>query len=101
MFYHGHLKPILLLKKTLDKVCDYSERIFRFAFIDTAGTDSEEELNEETLSIANPKEVNFYLKHLTLSLEKWNWKCKAKSEKKNRILSPYNDQTKHHVGFIR
>lgn len=95
LFYHGHLKAHSSVKeKTLDAVCGYSERISPLCFIDTAGTDSEEELNEETLSISNPKEAELLLKHLTLCLEKWNWSAKQKSEIKIGILSPYNDQIK-------
>ncbi|MBK9503382.1 MAG: C-terminal helicase domain-containing protein [Leptospiraceae bacterium] len=95
LFYHGHLKAHSSVKeKTLDAVCGYSERISPLCFIDTAGTDSEEELNEETLSISNTKEAELLLKHLTLCLEKWNWSAKQKSEIKIGILSPYNDQIK-------
>jgi predicted DNA helicase len=95
LFYHGHLKAHASVKeKSLDQVCSYSERISPLCFIDTAGTDSDEELNEETLSLSNPKEAELLLKHLTLSLEKWNWNTKQKSEIKIGILSPYNDQIK-------
>ena len=95
LFYHGHLKAHSSVKeKTLDAVCGYSERISPLCFIDTAGTDSDEELNEETLSISNTKEAELLLKHLTLCLEKWNWNAKQKSEIKIGILSPYNDQIK-------
>ncbi len=95
LFYHGHLKAHASVKeKTLDQVCSYSERISPLCFIDTAGTDSDEELNEETLSLSNPKEAELLLKHLTLSLEKWNWNTKQKTEIKIGILSPYNDQIK-------
>lgn len=95
LFYHGHLKAHSSVKeKTLDAVCNYSERISPLCFIDTAGTDSDEELNEETLSISNKKEAELLLKHLTLCLEKWNWNAKQKSEIKIGILSPYNDQIK-------
>jgi len=93
IFYHNHLKAHSSVKeKTLDQVCNYSERISPLCFIDTAGTDSEEELNEETLSISNKKEAELLLNHLTLCLEKWNWNTKIKSEIKIGILSPYNDQ---------
>ncbi len=93
IFYQNQLKAHSSVKeKTLDQVCNYSERISPLCFIDTAGTDSEEELNEETLSIFNFKEAELLLKHLTLCLEKWNWNSKQKSEIKIGILSPYNDQ---------
>ena len=93
VFYHNHLKAHTSVKeKTLDQVCGFSERISPLCFIDTAGTDSEEVLNEETLSISNPKEAELLLKHLTLCLEKWNWNSQTRSKISIGILSPYNDQ---------
>ena len=93
VFYHNHLKAHFSVKeKTLDEVCGYSERISPLCFIDTAGTDSEEKLNEETLSISNPKEGELLLKHLTLCLEKWNWDSQTRTKISIGILSPYNDQ---------
>jgi len=92
-FYHNQLTAHSSVKdKTLDQACDYSERISPLCFIDTAGTDSDEELNEETMSISNPKEAELLLKHLELSLEKWNWNAEIKSKISIGILSPYNDQ---------
>ncbi|HMV43075.1 MAG TPA: IGHMBP2 family helicase [Leptospiraceae bacterium] len=94
-FYHGKLIAHESVKnRTLDSVFGYSEKIPALRFIDTAGTDSEEILNEENLSLENPKEAELLFKQIQIDLEKWNWNELNRKKISIGILSPYNEQIK-------
>lgn len=93
LFYSNHLKADISVKnKTLDQVCGYIDRISPLCFLDTAGSDSEEKLNEETLSISNRREAEILISHLKLCLENWNLNSEVRNKISIGVLSPYNDQ---------
>ncbi|MFL5751778.1 MAG: AAA domain-containing protein [Bacteroidia bacterium] len=95
LFYNNELEADASVKDTLLSYNEEDHLLNKsIEFIDTAGCGFEEQLNPESLSLANPEEAALIWKHLALLTEQYlRSHNKTEFDLSIGIIAPYKEQT--------